>query len=107
VAICRVEQLYPVPVDDLVATIAKYPRLDEVVWVQEEPENMGGWSFLRPSLESVVGTRSLSVVARPASSSPAEGSSARHAQIQERLITRAFDMTGASRTVSTRRVRRV
>ena len=66
------------------AAIEGYPALEEVVWVQEEPENMGAWEFVRPSLEGLAGSRRLAVLARPRSSSPAEGSAARHAQNQER-----------------------
>ncbi len=91
VAICRVEQLYPLPVREMLATLENYPNLDEVFWVQEEPENMGAWDFVRPQLEGLVGQRRLAVLARPRSSSPAEGSAARHAQNQERLIARAFE----------------
>jgi len=58
--------------------------------VQEEPENMGAWEFARPLLEPLVGTRRLAVLARPRNSSPAEGSAARHAQNQEKLIASAF-----------------
>jgi 2-oxoglutarate dehydrogenase E1 component len=92
VAICRVEQIYPLPVRDLLEVIERYPALEDVVWVQEEPENMGAWEFVRPALEGLAGTRRLAVLARPRSSSPAEGSSARHAQNQERLISSAFDL---------------
>ena len=71
--------------------IEGYPKLEEVLWVQEEPENMGAWEFVRPPLEALVGTRRLAVLARPRSSSPAEGSAARHAQNQEQLIVQAFE----------------
>ncbi|MEO8482270.1 MAG: 2-oxoglutarate dehydrogenase E1 component [Acidobacteriota bacterium] len=91
VSICRVEQLYPLPINEIHATIEAYPNLEEVVWVQEEPENMGAWEFVRPSLEGLVGARRLAVLARPRSSSPSEGSAARHAQTQERLVARAFE----------------
>jgi 2-oxoglutarate dehydrogenase E1 component len=91
VAICRVEQLFPLPVNEIHASIEAYPNLDEIVWVQEEPENMGAWEFARPSLEALVGRRRIAVLSRPASSSPSEGSAARHAQTQERLIARAFE----------------
>jgi 2-oxoglutarate dehydrogenase E1 component len=90
VAICRVEQLYPLPVHEVHAAMERYPNLEDVVWVQEEPENMGAWEFVRPALEGLVGTRRLAVLARPRSSSPSEGSAARHAQTQERLLARAF-----------------
>jgi 2-oxoglutarate dehydrogenase E1 component len=51
VAIVRVEQIYPFPWDDLKAVLEFYPKLTEVVWLQEEPENMGAWEFVRPLLE--------------------------------------------------------
>ena len=92
VAICRVEQLYPLPIRDLHEVIEGYPAIDEVLWVQEEPENMGAWEFARPQLEGLVGNRRFAVLARPRSSSPAEGSAARHAQNQERLIAQALDL---------------
>ncbi len=91
VAVCRVEQLFPLPIGEMLAAIEAYPGLEEVMWVQEEPENMGAWDFVRPALEGLVGRRRLAVLARPRSSSPAEGSAARHAQNQERLIARAFE----------------
>ena len=73
-AIIRVEQLYPFPVDDVQAAIESYPAVTEVVWVQEEPENMGAWEFVRPHLEALVSGRArLALLARPRSSSPAEG----------------------------------
>jgi 2-oxoglutarate dehydrogenase E1 component len=92
VAVTRVEQLYPLPVNEMLQSIDSYPNLEEVLWVQEEPENMGAWDFVRPLLDGLVGTRRLAVLARPRSSSPAEGSAARHAQNQERLLARAFEM---------------
>ncbi len=90
VAICRVEQLYPFPAAALSAIFARYGRLNELVWMQEEPENMGAWDFVEGSLRDVAGNRAVSVIARPRSSSPAEGSAARHAQNQERLIALAW-----------------
>ena len=90
VAVCRVEQLYPLPVRDILGAIEGYPALEEVVWVQEEPENMGAWEFVRGSIEGLAGKRKVGVVARPRSSSPAEGSAARHAQNQEELVRKAL-----------------
>ena len=57
IAICRVEQVYPLPVRDMLEAIERFPKLDDVLWVQEEPENMGAWEFVRPSLEGLAGTR--------------------------------------------------
>jgi 2-oxoglutarate dehydrogenase E1 component len=65
VAICRLEQLYPVPMRDLRAILDSYPNAEEVVWVQEEPENMGAWDFIRPHLTEVSSGRPVRRVARP------------------------------------------
>lgn len=91
IAIVRVEQLYPFPADEIRAAVEAYPKVDEVVWVQEEPENMGAWEFARPMLIGVVGTRyALRYLGRPRNSSPAEGSAAAHALNQAWLIEQAF-----------------
>jgi 2-oxoglutarate dehydrogenase E1 component len=90
IAICRLEQLYPVPMRDLRAAIDAFPEAGEVVWVQEEPENMGAWEFIRPHLLEVSGGRTVRRVARPRSASPAEGSAARHAHHQQMLIAQTF-----------------
>jgi 2-oxoglutarate dehydrogenase E1 component len=90
VAICRLEQLYPVPMRDLRAAIDAYPNAAEIVWVQEEPENMGAWDFIRPHLQEIGGGRQLRRVARKRSASPAEGSAARHAINQQALIEQAY-----------------
>jgi 2-oxoglutarate dehydrogenase E1 component len=90
VAICRLEQLYPVPMRDLRAMLDTYANAEEIVWVQEEPENMGAWEFIRPHLTEVASGRIVRRVARPRSASPAEGSSARHALNQQVLVNQAF-----------------
>ena len=93
-AICRVEQLYPVPMRELRAMLDTYPNAEEIVWVQEEPENMGAWEFIRPHLIEVAGGRPVRRVARPRSASPAEGSATRHALNQQALVDQAYG-TGA------------
>ncbi|OFW04786.1 MAG: 2-oxoglutarate dehydrogenase E1 component [Acidobacteria bacterium RIFCSPLOWO2_02_FULL_67_36] len=90
VAICRLEQLYPVATRDLRAALDLYPNAAEIVWVQEEPENMGAWDFVRPYLQEAAGKRAVGRVARPRSASPAEGSAARHAINQQALVDQAF-----------------
>jgi 2-oxoglutarate dehydrogenase E1 component len=99
-AICRVEQLYPFPVREIHQVIERYHGLEEVVWAQEEPENMGAWEFARSALEGLAGSRRLALIARPRSSSPAEGSAARHAQMQERLIAQALTVAAARKVKS-------
>ncbi len=93
VAIVRLEQIYPFPAPDAQAALAGWPGLEEIVWVQEEPENMGAWESVRPRLAELVpsGAR-LRVVARPRSAAPAEGSAARHAVNQENLIKEALSV---------------
>jgi 2-oxoglutarate dehydrogenase E1 component len=75
---------------DLRAMLEAYAGADEIVWVQEEPENMGAWDFIRPHLQEVGGGRPVRRVARPRSASPAEGSAARHAVNQQSLVNQAF-----------------
>ncbi|HEX7976061.1 MAG TPA: 2-oxoglutarate dehydrogenase E1 component, partial [Anaerolineales bacterium] len=100
VAIARLEQLYPFPADDLAPLFQRYPRLDEVVWAQEEPENMGAWPFIHPLLVTAINSRwPLEYVGRPANSSPAEGSAAWHAANQKALIARALKAEAAPQPV--------
>ena len=91
VAIVRVEQLYPVPEADLSATLLRYPKVTSVMWVQEEPENMGARIFATPYMHALVRNRAqIECVARPASPSPASGSSKVHDAQQEELLRAAF-----------------
>jgi 2-oxoglutarate dehydrogenase E1 component len=89
-AIVRLEQLYPIPSELLRSTLDAYGGADEIVWVQEEPENMGAWDFIGPHLVDAAAGRPVRLVARPRSASPAEGSAARHARQQQVLIDQAF-----------------
>ncbi|MCL7972106.1 MAG: 2-oxoglutarate dehydrogenase E1 component [marine benthic group bacterium] len=89
--LARVELLYPFPRAELEGLIGRYPSLEEIVWVQEEPENMGGWRSVEPELraltpEAVV----MRYVGRPASASPAEGYAAAHAAAQARIVEEAL-----------------
>jgi 2-oxoglutarate dehydrogenase E1 component len=89
-AIVRVEQLYPVPAKALRAALDGYAAATDIVWVQEEPENMGALDFIRPHLAEAAGGRPVRAIARPRSASPAEGSAARHARQQQLLVESAF-----------------
>jgi 2-oxoglutarate dehydrogenase E1 component len=86
VAVVRVEQLYPFPQKQLDAIVAKYKNATEFVWLQEEPENMGAWSYLLRTWTNV----ELKVIAREASASPATGSHKQHDKEQHALIEKAF-----------------
>lgn len=91
VAIVRVEQLYPLPTADLEAALANYSDTTPAYWVQEEPENMGAWRFLRIHWgERLFGRFPLQGISRPASASPAAGSQNRHKKEQKALLEQAF-----------------
>jgi len=87
VAVVRVEQLYPWPDDQLAEIVGRYPSASEVVWLQEEPENMGAWSFARSRLYDAFGeSHRIRRVSRHESGSPATGSHAIHQQEQAALL---------------------
>lgn len=86
IAIVRIEQLYPLPQKQLDKIVAKYKNASKHVWVQEEPENMGAWSFLLRNWRSV----QLDLVSRPASASPASGSPKRAEKRQKAIIDGVF-----------------
>jgi 2-oxoglutarate decarboxylase len=91
VAIVRVDQLYPWPVALLTAVFERYGAASEVVWLQEEPENMGAWSFVHARLHACLPERlRLRHVSRPESASPAIGSAALHQLEQADLLRRAI-----------------
>jgi 2-oxoglutarate dehydrogenase E1 component len=91
VAILRLEQLYPLPDPLFSATLSTFHDGTPVVWVQEEPENMGAWRYLRNRFgETLFGRFPFSGVYRPASASPATGSASTHRFEQQQLIRRAF-----------------
>ena len=93
VAVCRVEQLYPVPRIALNELLGRYPSVRDVVWLQEEPENMGAWQFIRPHLEELIADRCpLRYIGRARASSPSEGSAAWHHLNQKMLVQQAFDL---------------
>jgi 2-oxoglutarate dehydrogenase E1 component len=94
IAICRMEQLYPFPSEDLQPVLESFPNRDEVVWVQEEPENMGAWEYVRPLLEETIdGHCPLRYVGRARSASPSEGSMVWHVKNQRTIIAEAFGPT--------------
>jgi multifunctional 2-oxoglutarate metabolism enzyme len=91
VAVVKVEQLYPWPVHELTAVFERYGQASEVVWLQEEPENMGAWSFVHARLHACLPERlRLRHVSRTESASPAIGSAALHQLEQADLLRRAF-----------------
>jgi 2-oxoglutarate dehydrogenase E1 component len=86
-AIARIEQLYPFPLEAAASLVASYPALEEVVWAQEEPQNMGAWRAIRHRLEEATAGRvPLRYVGRPWRASPSEGYPTAHLQEQERIV---------------------
>ena len=91
VAIARIEQLYPLPVEAVLALVDSYPNLERLYWVQEEPQNMGAWG----SLERVLGLARPShiqwgYIGRPRRASPSEGYAGSHQLEEERIVSEAF-----------------
>ncbi|MFB2555803.1 multifunctional oxoglutarate decarboxylase/oxoglutarate dehydrogenase thiamine pyrophosphate-binding subunit/dihydrolipoyllysine-residue succinyltransferase subunit [Herbiconiux liangxiaofengii] len=89
IALVRLEQFYPLPIEEITSTLAGYPDAD-LVWVQDEPQNQGAWPFILTELAKHLEGRTISVVSRPSAASPAAGSAKRHAVEQAELIARAL-----------------
>jgi 2-oxoglutarate dehydrogenase E1 component len=91
VAIARVEQFYPFPAREISHVLAAYPHLREVVWMQEEPQNMGAWTFVAPRLRELIGCDiPLLYIGRPGRASTAVGSALVHAADQAKIVADAF-----------------
>jgi 2-oxoglutarate dehydrogenase E1 component len=91
VAIARLEQLYPFPVEEAAALVRSYPALQELVWAQEEPQNMGAWRATRHRLEQMLPEGvPLRYVGRPWRASPSEGYPTTHAREQDRIVRDAL-----------------
>jgi 2-oxoglutarate dehydrogenase E1 component len=94
VAITRVELLYPFPQAQIAEEIKRYPNLREVVWVQEEPRNMGARAHMSPRLMHILpDTLEFGYVGRPERASPGEGYPAAHTLEQTRVIRTALDLS--------------
>jgi 2-oxoglutarate dehydrogenase E1 component len=92
VAIVRLEQLYPTPLEQMEAVYSKYKNAKEAVWVQEEPENMGAWPYLLRRLRKTV-FNDIEVISRKESSSTATGFAKQHADQQAYILAKSFEMT--------------
>jgi 2-oxoglutarate dehydrogenase E1 component len=98
IAITRLEQFYPFPEAELQDELERYADADETVWVQEEPQNMGAWTFVESRLDALLDDvhghceQRIQYVGRPASASPATGSAKVHDREQELLVHNAIDV---------------
>ncbi len=108
IAIVRLEELYPWPHSALSAVLDRYPKATELVWAQEEPKNMGAWSYVAPRLRGSAGNAVvIRYVGRPERASPAEGYPQAHAEEQARIVAEATGPTtrpaGSRRTTGVMR----
>lgn len=91
VAILRVEQLYPFHGEMLKALLGSFPNVERLVWCQEEPKNMGAWSYIAPQIEATLGVWPVYAGRKPGSS-PAAGSKAMHYREQKALLAQSFEI---------------
>jgi 2-oxoglutarate dehydrogenase E1 component len=93
VAIVRVEMLYPFPGEEIRQILTRYPRTNEVIWVQEEPRNMGAWNYLSAQLAKIVDRRvTIDVISRPDRASPAAGFWDLYIAEQEKILADTFNL---------------
>ncbi len=106
VAIVRMEQLYPFPAPQIKTGLSRYAPNAEIVWVQEEPRNMGAWRFVEENLEPILdpAKRRVRYIGRPESASPATGSLRRHQQEQADIVEEAFSAEAKKRMLRKRRL---
>jgi 2-oxoglutarate dehydrogenase E1 component len=90
-AIARIELLYPFPDDRIKEVLEGYPNLREILWVQEEPQNMGAWTFVEPRLRALTGGLPVLYVGKPPRPSPAQGSARFHKQEHAGIVRDAFE----------------
>jgi 2-oxoglutarate dehydrogenase E1 component len=107
-AVVRLPQLYPFPKPEFAAMLQMYPNAQHVVWVQEEPRNMGAWPFVRGRIAPLLrdGHHSFGYAGRPESASPAPGSPKRHAKEQAEVIEAAFAPPTIARRYRSKLIRR-
>jgi 2-oxoglutarate dehydrogenase E1 component len=108
VALIRIEQLYPFPVDEYAALLKQYDHVDEVIWCQEEPQNQGAWYQIRHRLqESLKDHQQLYYAGRPSAAAPASGIFKIHSQQQQALVEAALGIEiKASKSAKPRKTKR-
>ncbi|MEO5814792.1 MAG: 2-oxoglutarate dehydrogenase E1 component [Gemmatimonadaceae bacterium] len=105
IAIVRVDELYPWPGADVAAVVDRYPNLEDVVWAQEEPKNMGAWTYAAPQLRVATGNMlTIRYIGRPERASPAEGYSRAHEEEQKRIVSDVLTLSASSTRRKTSKV---
>ena len=101
VAVVRIEELYPFPIDEYASTIGKFPHATEIVWCQEEPQNQGAWYQIRHRLQEPLTPRhELFYAGRPGAAAPASGIHALHIRQQKAFVSAALAAEGRARKES-------
>lgn len=96
IAVARLEELYPFPATELERVFGRYPNLQEVVWLQEEPRNMGAWNYVALRLRAILPDQTvLFYIGRPPFASPAEGTMRQHTAEQARIVQAAVSATSS------------
>jgi 2-oxoglutarate dehydrogenase E1 component len=99
VALVRIEQLYPFPVEEYQAVLARYPNAVDIVWCQEEPQNQGAWYQIRHRLQDLADSRTVYYAGRAAAAAPATGLHKVHQGEQRRLVETALTATSIEQTM--------
>jgi 2-oxoglutarate dehydrogenase E1 component len=99
VAVVRIEQLYPFPVEEYQAVLARYANATDLVWCQEEPQNQGAWYQIRHRLEDLATSRPIYYAGRAAAAAPATGLTKLHDAEQRRLVETALSATSIEHTM--------
>jgi 2-oxoglutarate dehydrogenase E1 component len=99
IALVRIEQLYPFPVDEYQAVLARYANATDLVWCQEEPQNQGAWYQIRHRLQDLAGARTVYYAGRAAAAAPATGLSKIHEAEQRRLVETALNAVSIEQTM--------
>ncbi|MEI2639926.1 MAG: hypothetical protein V9F03_13170 [Microthrixaceae bacterium] len=100
IAVARVEQLYPWPYAAIAEYISQFPQLSELIWLQEEPENMGAWNSIKGRLYETHGSNlTIRRISRPDEASPATGSHKIHAQEQDLILVAALSPLQPKKTI--------
>ena len=101
VALVRVDELYPWPGEALAAIVDRYPNIEDVVWAQEEPKNMGAWTYAAPLLRVATGNMlTVRYIGRPERASPAEGYAKPHEEEQKRIVRDVLTLAAPKRKTS-------
>ncbi len=101
IAMVRVEELYPFPAAELRAALDRFESAEEFFWVQEEPQNMGAWTYMQPRLRALLGDRGIGYIGRPERASPAEGYASDHEAEQARIVTEAATLAAGRKARAT------